>query len=104
MIYHAYQAHASMASPMRLLAAEVRAALGRSKVNGWQSLRSVDAACQVIQCARLTHRRLPFGIESVPVEGRELRVLEEVVAVTPFGTLLRFRKEGAPAQPRVLLV
>ena len=28
---------------MRLLAAEVRAALGRSKVNGWQSLRSYAA-------------------------------------------------------------
>ncbi len=31
-------------------------------------------------------------------------VHEEEVFATPFGTLLRFAKEGVPAQPRVLLV
>ncbi|MEI9900236.1 MAG: hypothetical protein WDN31_09045 [Hyphomicrobium sp.] len=29
---------------------------------------------------------------------------EEEVLATPFGTLLRFVKEGAPVQPKVLLV
>ena len=33
-----------------------------------------------------------------------LEIEEEVVTSTPFATLLRFRKEGAPEQPRVLLV
>ena len=38
-----------------------------------------------------------IGDEQVPVT-------EQVVASTPFGDLVRFRKEGDPDQPRVLLV
>ena len=104
MIYHAYQAHANLASPLHMLAHGVRTALGQSRVNGWQGLRKLDAACEVMQCARLTHHRLPFGIASVRAAGREWNVVEQVASVTPFATLLRFKKEGAGAQPRVLLV
>ena len=38
------------------------------------------------------------------VGNRELAVTEEVAYATPFGSLLHFRKEDAPEQPRVLLV
>jgi len=54
--------------------------------------------------AGLTHVRPPFGIDAVSVEGREVAVTEQVVAVTPFATLLRFKKESPAKQPRVLLV
>ncbi len=63
------------------------------------------ASCAVIDLARLSHQRPEFGIEQVVSGGRQLRVREEVVQRTPFGTLLRFRKLRAPAgQPRVLMV
>jgi polyhydroxyalkanoate depolymerase len=38
------------------------------------------------------------------VDGREVGVREEAVRTTPFGTLLRFRKDTDAVQPRVLLV
>ncbi len=38
------------------------------------------------------------------VGNRELEVTEEVVYATPFGSLLHFKKENSPEQPRMLLV
>ena len=35
---------------------------------------------------------------------QELEVVEEVVYATPFGSLLHFKKENSPEQPRMLLV
>lgn len=66
--------------------------------------RSVLASCEVFARLALTHHRPAYGIASVLSQGREFEVVEEQVMRTPFGTLLRFRKEGAPEQPRVLLV
>jgi len=40
----------------------------------------------------------------VLVGNQELKVTEEVVYATPFGSLLRFKKENSPEQPRMLLV
>jgi len=63
------------------------------------------AAFALVDLLRLTHQRPAFGIESVTLEGRLLKVREEVAMRTPFGTLLHFRKTGAPSdQPRVLMV
>ena len=38
------------------------------------------------------------------VGNQELEVTEEVTYATPFGSLLHFKKENAPEQPRLLLV
>ena len=58
----------------------------------------------MVSRATLTHRRPSFGITESKVGNRVVPVREEEVFATPFGTLLRFAKEGVPAQPRVLLV
>jgi polyhydroxyalkanoate depolymerase len=52
----------------------------------------------------LTHVRPPYGIDSVLVGNEEIAVTEEAAHVTPFGTLLRFKKDVTTEQPRVLLV
>ena len=54
--------------------------------------------------AGLTFARPAFGIEAVTVGNREVSVTEEPVLVTPFGTLLRFRKDIDSEQPKVLVV
>ena len=69
-----------------------------------QALRNLTAAYELIARAGLTHTRPPFGIRSVSVGNREVEVREEAAHATPFGTLLHFKKDIAPAQPRVLLV
>ena len=66
--------------------------------------RAVAALCELIARAGLSHRRPAFGIDQVEVAGRPVAVREVAVHRTPFCTLLRFEKELAAAQPRVLLV
>ncbi len=68
-------------------------------------LRNLAAIHQLLANTRLSHRRPAFGITRVAVGNREVAVREEVVQVRPFGTLLRFAKDGVTTeQPRVLLI
>ena len=104
MLYALYQVTADLMQPMRawaMNAASIAAGAGAVGVGG---LRSAEAACEMITRATLTHRRPAFGIDSVKMGNREVAVREEATLTKPFGTLLRFVKEGAPAQPKVLLV
>ena len=75
---------------------------GSSPVNG--ALRHLSAAYELIARAGLTHVRPSFDVDRVLVGNREVAVTEEAARVTPFGTLLHFKKDIAAAQPRVLLV
>jgi polyhydroxyalkanoate depolymerase len=58
----------------------------------------------MIALGGLKHTRPPFDIATVVSGGVERPVREEAVLVTPFATLLHFVKDGAPEQPRVLIV
>ncbi len=51
-----------------------------------------------------THKRPPFAIDSVRIGNRDVPVVETAVVSTPFATLLRFSKDMARPQPKVLLV
>ncbi len=102
MIYQAYQAHADTVAPLRAVFQAVAPAL--ADVRGWMPVRKFAAACQVFALARLTHRRPVFGIDTVTVNGREVAVREEAAYVTPFATLLHFKKDMRGSQPRVLIV
>jgi polyhydroxyalkanoate depolymerase len=105
MLYLAYQTHADLMSPVRLWAQAGLSALG-PWINGDANspLRNLTAACELIARARLTHTRPAYGIDSVRIGNREVAVTEEPLAVTPFGTLLRFKKDMEITQPRVLVV
>ena len=96
MIYQLYQSHADALAPLRNFA---RASLpmlkdARYGMNVLPSVRKMAAAMQVFALADLTHKRPAFGISSVKVGEKTLEVEEEVVHSTPFGNLLRFRKDG----------
>jgi polyhydroxyalkanoate depolymerase len=103
MLYLAYQTHADMIAPMRAFAAVAAHGLGRI-VGDNAALRNLTAAYEIIARAGLTHKRPAFGIEKVKVGNCDVKVVEEVVHKTAFGTLLRFRKDIDQAQPRVLLL
>src|ERR1700689_4105924 len=107
MIYQAYQAHADALAPFRFMAGETLGLLASSQSafvpdSAWS--RNVMAACEIIASAGLTHKRPPFGIDSVTVGNRQVEVREESAARTPFCTLLHLKKDVEGAQPRVLLV
>jgi len=115
MLYEAYQAHADIMVPVRAFAGRAARdlAIGSFAANNLSSLangsarpvlRNLTAAYELIARAGLTHERPPYGIDSVTVGDREVPVIEEAADVTPFATLLHFKKDIVETQPRVLLV
>jgi poly(3-hydroxybutyrate) depolymerase len=106
MLYAAYQAAADLLGPLA----------GLSRLTGGTDhplarlatraglLRRIAATAELLGRAGLSHARPSFEVECVTLRGQEHAVAEETADATPFATLLRFRKVGAPPQPRVLLV
>lgn len=105
MLYQAYQAHSDIMMPVRALAGMAVKNWG-TQLNGVRPtvLSNLTAAYELISRAGLTHTRPAYGIDSVSVGNEEVAVTEEVADVTPFGTLLHFKKDTAQEQPRVLLI
>jgi poly(3-hydroxybutyrate) depolymerase len=105
MLYLAYQAHNDMMIPVRAFAeAGLEALAPWAATEDLKVLRNLTAAYELITRAGLTHERPPYGIDRVRVGNREVAVREEPVDVTPFGTLLRFKKDIPAEQPKVLVV
>ena len=106
MLYQAYQAHADIMVPVRRLASMAAKAVGE-RLNGSprpSPLSNLSAAYELIARAGLTHDRPAYGIDSVMVGNREVAVTEAAADVTPFGTLLHFKKNLDQGQPRALLI
>ena len=106
MLYQAYQAHADIMVPVRRFAGMAARSVGE-RLNGSARptvLSNLTAAYELIARAGLTHERPSYGIDSIVIGDREVAVTEAAADVTPFGTLLHFKKDIVVAQPRVLLV
>jgi polyhydroxyalkanoate depolymerase len=106
MRYEAFQAQADLLAPARLAAGLAGASLAFAPpwLRQIPPLAQIAAGWEMFSRAGLTHRRPDYGFDSVLIAGEETPVREAVVAETPFGALVRFRKDGEPEQPRVLLV
>ncbi|NYZ17751.1 polyhydroxyalkanoate depolymerase [Azospirillum sp. RWY-5-1] len=115
MLYHAYQTKLDLLQPVLALARLAGAALGPwngaaelppRALSGAVSipLRHMVAALELVSRVGLTHHRPSYGIDRVTCGTREAAVTEVPIHVTPFGTLLQFRKDVDLAQPRVLVV
>ena len=105
MMYQAYQNHMDLTAPWRTGAASALKYLNLVPQGVSDKLFGrLAAALELISRTSLTYARPAYGIDKVLVGNRELEVTEEVVFATPFGSLLHFKKENSPAQPRMLLV
>jgi len=105
MLYQAYQNHMDLTEPWRKGAASALKYLNLVPQGVSDKLFGrLAAALELVSRSSLTYARPAYGIDRVQVGNRELAVTEEVVYATPFGSLLRFKKEDAPEQPRMLLV
>ncbi len=103
MLYQAYQLQSDLMSPLRLMAQHNASAFWLNDTDG-STLRAMSAASEVFSRMRLTHSRPPRRIDSVNIGDDPVAVVEEKIMSMPFGTLLRFRKEGITGHPPVLLV
>src|SRR3984957_16535652 len=106
MRYRAFQAQADMMAPARRAAGMATASLafGPAWLRQVPPLAQIAAGWEMLSRAGLTHTRPAYGLTTVRMGNEDVPVTEQVVAGTPFGNLLRFRKEGDPEQPRVLVV
>jgi poly(3-hydroxybutyrate) depolymerase len=106
MLYQMYQTHTDLSWPLRTSARLSAPMLGGSGLStlAASAARKLGAACKVLELSEVTHKRPPWRITQVLVRGQAVPVTEEVALSAPFGTLLRFRQSGAPAQPKVLVV
>ena len=106
MRYQTFQAVTDLLTPARLAAGWAGGALslGPPWLRDAPSLSHIAASWEMLLRAGLTHSRPDYGVRSVMVAGEEVPVCEQVAAHTAFGDLLRFRKQGDPPQPRVLVV
>src|SRR5271166_542966 len=105
MLYQAYQNHMDLTEPWRKGAASALKYLNLVPQGVSDKLFGrLAAALELISRSTLTYTRPPYNIDRVQVGNRELAVTEEVAYSTPFGSLLHFKKEDAPEQPRLLLV
>ena len=105
MMYQAYQNHMDLTAPWRTGAASALKYLNLVPQGVSDRLFGrLAAALELISRTSLTYTRPPYGIDKVMVGNQELEVTEEVAYATPFGSLLHFKKENSPEQPRMLLV
>jgi polyhydroxyalkanoate depolymerase len=105
MIYQAYQNHMDLTEPWRSGAANALKYLNFAPQGvSDRMFGRLAAALELISRSALTYSRPDYGIGTVKVGNRELEVTEEITYSTPFGSLLHFKKEDGPEQPRMLLV
>jgi poly(3-hydroxybutyrate) depolymerase len=105
MLYLAYQAHSDMVEPAKSMARSSLALLGTFGIAAnVPLLRNLSATYELIARSGLTHERPPYGIDTVTVGNREVKISEVPTLTLPFGTLLNFKKDVSTRQPRVLVV
>lgn len=105
MLYWTYQFQDDLIAPFRVLA---RHTVLPDFWPDWdmttQIRKRIDAGMEMLSRFELSHTRPDFGIDTVRVGNRNVPVTTEVALDLPFGQLLKFAKDIATEQPKVLVV
>ena len=107
MLYHAYELQRSWmnsASALASISAEVLS--NPANPMGYTGIGPMMAnAMEVFAHATAPYGKPAFGLTSIAIDGTPHAVIERVALNRPFGDLLHFTVEGAPAnRPRLLMV
>lgn len=62
------------------------------------------SALEVFAHAARPYTKPSFGLETTRIGGREVKITEEIIETRPFGSLLRFVREGRTGDPKLLIV
>jgi poly(3-hydroxybutyrate) depolymerase len=62
------------------------------------------SALEVFAHAAAPRGKPAFGLTETVIDGKKVSVREEIILQKPFGQLKHFAREGAPEQPRLLIV
>ena len=106
MLYDAYEVHRSWLAGASTLA-NIGAGWMQNPVNPFAYSHMgpiVASALDVFAHASAPRGKPDFGLDTTIVEGRSVRVVEEVVLRKPFGQLKHFRRHGVKGGPKLLIV
>jgi poly(3-hydroxybutyrate) depolymerase len=106
MLYDAYEMQRSLLAGASTLA-NIGAGWMQNPANPFSYSQMgpiVSSALDVFAHASASRGKPEFGFDTTVVEGKTVRVTEEIVLRKPFGQLKRFRREGAEGGPRLLIV
>ncbi len=106
MLYNAYEMQRAWLASASALAAAVAEWLG-NPANPFGYLGGgpmFAAALDVFAHAAAPRGKPAFGLDHTVVDGRTVRVTEEIVHRKPFGQLKKFVREGVEASPKLLIV
>ncbi|MDP1025817.1 polyhydroxyalkanoate depolymerase [Sphingomonas sp. KR1UV-12] len=106
MLYNAYEMQRSMLAGASAMA-NFGAGLLQNPANPFAYMGGgaiVGSALEVFAHAAAPRGKPGFGLDHTVVDGRDVRVTEEIVLRKPFGQLKRFRREGVDGAPKLLIV
>ena len=105
LLYQIYDWQRAALEPWRVFAQAANEIYGHpdSPLSYLPGSRNVAAAFDLMTRLTQHYDRPPFGIRSIEVGKKAYTVHEAFELEKPFCRLLHFVKEGAPAQPRVLV-
>ncbi len=106
MLYHFHELQNAVAAPLRM-AAEANQMLISHPFNPLsytRTGRAMAAACELVDAGLRPYAKPEFGLATTIIDGKEVRVRENVVLEEPFGQLLHFERDGARDDPRLLIV
>ena len=106
MLYDAYEVHRSWLAGASTLA-NIGAGWMQNPVNPFAYSHMgpiVASALDVFAHASAPRGKPDFGLDTTIVEGRSVRVVEEVELRKPFGQLKHFRRHGVKGGPKLLIV
>jgi len=104
MLYHFHELGQAATAPMRLFAEAVRTACLPLAHTGLG--RVIAASAEVVERGTRHYDKPVFDLPETRIDGRAVPVAEVKLAVTPFCTLVHFRRDGAEGRhdPKVLVV
>jgi poly(3-hydroxybutyrate) depolymerase len=106
-LYYLYDLQHAMLTPARLAAEALNQALSHPLVPAAYTRmgRTIAAGSEIFERATRRYGKPGFGLPTATApDGETMAVHEEIVARRPFCRLLRFRRETARRDPKVLIV
>lgn len=105
-LYHLHELHHAAMAPINMLANAAAAMMRHpfSPLSYTEYGRHAAAAAEVLERVTKRYAKPEFGIARTKVNGKDVKITEEVIAEKPFCRLLHFKKSGGKAQPKLLLV
>ena len=106
MLYSIYDANRALMTPLRA-AARSSLVMSRSPLLSEFTTalgRSSEAALEVVEGMMQRRGEPDWRIKATTIDGARVKVTEQVILDKPFGKLLRFRRQGARTDPKILVV